>query len=608
VGNSAITLGQKTMAASIPVVLASDESTVLVNQPTASNLNVTIRESQPASQNATWTSATAQGTNLTINCTGYDTVVVQIDTNSGTFSAGKLAFYTAPGGNTIITGMRYGGITVLDNAQKYDAQQTHDLVASQQWTYRFNVSGLTQLFVNLSTAITGTGSVTLTAILATGSAPGPTTVGQSDASKLNATTLAATNAVVSATITSATPTGLILAIPCLGYTTVTVNIKSAASGTHTGGTIQFEGVGPGNFNSSITGIRQLDANATQFYDATSQQSLNLPNDARYIFQLNVAGLQTVNVVLSPAFTGTGSIIVSGIAINAPAPGPTTVGQSDASKLNATAVGATGAIASTTWTSATSLFTTLNIPCLGYSSVTVFIYVNGTVTGGGLVFLGSAVTGVANTMRLVGMREGQSTEQLYDASSVHTFASNTQFNYTFACGGLDAIQIELTPAITGAGSVQILARATAAPTPGPTTVGQSDPTKLNALVAKAAASIAVTNPAAGADWTATVTQAGVLQSLRARLVTNATVANRVPLFIINDDSARTVYASAPFTQTAGLTVDYIWGLALPINNTNGVSLVPIPQIVVMPNWIIKVVTTAIQAGDQWNPITYSLQTS
>src|SRR6266550_7199071 len=197
----------------------------------------------------------------------------------------------------------------------------------------------------------------------------------------NVPTLGAISAIVSTTITSATSTGTVLSIPCAGYSTVLVDIRALNSCT--GGTIQFEGVGPGAFNSSVTGMRQIDSNSQQFYDATSSQSLALSNDTRIIYQIPVAGLSTVNVILSPAFTGSGSILLAGRASNGSAPGPTTVGQSDASKLNATTLGAVKpAAATTTWNSSSS--PTVVVPCTGYGTVIANILVDaGTFSSGGL---------------------------------------------------------------------------------------------------------------------------------------------------------------------------------------------------------------------------------
>ncbi len=147
--------------------------------------------------------------------------------------------------------------------------------------------------------------------------------------------------------------------------------------------------------------------------------------------------------------------------------------------------------------------------------------------------------------------------------------------------------------------------------GPTTVGQSDPTKLNMTKATVASSFIVSNPAAGTDASGTVSVAGVLQTIHLRLVTSATSANRTPTFYVADPSSNILYRLQAFTQTAGLTIDYHLGLALPaqaVASPSGIVLGPIPSMAVGTGWLIGVATSGLQAGDQWSQFYYSLQSS
>src|SRR5213080_800466 len=170
---SAVTLGAKTSAASIPVVLASDEA------------NVPVVGASSGSQSATWTSANGAGTQIVVPCAGYATVTVNILSNGGTFNAGQLEFLAVNVNGTFsdITGMRQKLLTT----QLYDASNLHTLATNERWNYAFNVSGFINFYIYILTPISGTGSVTVAATPVAVSSPGPTTVGQSDASKLNAT-------------------------------------------------------------------------------------------------------------------------------------------------------------------------------------------------------------------------------------------------------------------------------------------------------------------------------------------------------------------------------------------------------------------------------------
>ena len=364
-----------------------------------------------------------------------------------------------------------GGANITLGA-KTSANSLPVVLASDEATLPVSIAGT--VAENLTQV--GGASVTLGAKTSANSIP---VVLASD--EANVPVIGAISAFASTTITSATSTGLVLSIPCAGYSTVLVDLRSL--NTCTGGMIQFEGVGPGNFNSSVMGMRQIDSSSQQFYDATSTQSLALSNDTRIIYQIPVAGLSTVNVILSPAFTGSGSILLAGRASNGSAPGPTTVGQSDATKLNATVTGAvttTGAISSAAnavWNSATPVSTTLTVSSAGMSAVKVeFSCDGGTFTQGIIAF---RVGGLL--YHVTGMRQSKFGEQLYDATSTFTPTPSANYIYWFEVGGLDNFVLVLEQAITGTGNVTISAKATAQPIPGPTTVGQSDASKLNATV-------------------------------------------------------------------------------------------------------------------------------
>lgn len=66
IGGSAVALGQTTMASSIPVAIASNQSAVTVAQATATNLNANVSQATAANLNATVVQGTAANLNATV--------------------------------------------------------------------------------------------------------------------------------------------------------------------------------------------------------------------------------------------------------------------------------------------------------------------------------------------------------------------------------------------------------------------------------------------------------------------------------------------------------------------------------------------------------------
>lgn len=110
-----------------------------------------------------------------------------------------------------------------------------------------------------------------------------------------------------------------------------------------------------------------------------------------------------------------------------------------------------------------------------------------------------------------------------------------------------------------------------------------------------------NPAAGADWSFTLTQAGTLQAIRARLACSAVVANRFIHFRITDPSGNIVYQTpGPTAQGAGQTITYNCIPGTPYSSADTSNfIVPIPEIPVGVGWVISSLTSALDAGDQWS---------
>src|SRR6266480_1968749 len=627
VGGAAISLGAKTSANSIPVVLASDEA----NVPTLGAISALV--------STTITSATSTGTVLSIPCAGYSTVLVDIRAlNSCT--GGTIQFEgVGPGSfNSSITGMRQ----IDSNSQQfYDATSTQSLALSNDTRiiYQIPVAGLSTVNVILSPAFTGSGSILLAGRASNGSAPGPTTVGQSDASKLNATTLGAVVPAASTTTWSSSGSPQVV-IPCAGYGTVIVNIL-VDGGTFSGGALTLTGFLADGTSMFMTGMRTNANTGIQFYDAGFGLTF-VSGASRYFYVLNCSGYTSVRVSANGPIVGTGTVQISAqVSVGTP-DGPTTVGQSDASKLNVTnqasvttnppsytagttnplsldvngglrTVGNTEVLATATWTSATPGATSLIVNCRGMGSLLVAISTtNVAFSAGQIRFLAGSEAFDLSGMRMGSTNFSLPVVQNYDAQNFHNFSNGDLWHYWFNVSGYDTFTIYLGTPIGGSGTATISVRGGTAPCSGPTTVGQSDPTKLNVSLGRAASSSTAGNPAAGTDFNITFGATGLFQTFRARFIASATAANRSMNFLIQDASGNTLYAQQmAFNVTASQGVDYYMGLALPLSavaNAGGQAYIPIPQMVVQSGWKVLVQTTNIQAGDQWSLLGYSLETS
>jgi hypothetical protein len=118
-------------------------------------------------------------------------------------------------------------------------------------------------------------------------------------------------------------------------------------------------------------------------------------------------------------------------------------------------------------------------------------------------------------------------------------------------------------------------------------------------------VAVADPAAGSDWSYTLAagQYWRLEGLRARLVTDATVATRLPQLEILPGGFLCILTRGTNAHTASLTVDYTagdWGIRSAA--TEALQYWPVPSdIRLREGNVIRVVTANLQAGDQWSLI-------
>jgi hypothetical protein len=116
------------------------------------------------------------------------------------------------------------------------------------------------------------------------------------------------------------------------------------------------------------------------------------------------------------------------------------------------------------------------------------------------------------------------------------------------------------------------------------------------------------PAAGVDFSIEVPtdQAWSIISISAQLVTDANVANRLPILRIRSGKDSSILFEVPATlaQAASLTRRYNWLRFSPMRESATVATLDSynlffpPDIQLKPGWIIESRTLGIQATDQW----------
>lgn len=127
--------------------------------------------------------------------------------------------------------------------------------------------------------------------------------------------------------------------------------------------------------------------------------------------------------------------------------------------------------------------------------------------------------------------------------------------------------------------------------------------IQAAVAPTTSIVTGNSPAAGAEATITI-PSGIyrIKTILFRLSASATVANRVPDFIINDPSGVRIYdVQSRFNQTASAAVIYylfhtsLFDTSLP---SSDVAIMPIPDLILAGGATISTSTPGLQAADQW----------
>jgi hypothetical protein len=111
-----------------------------------------ISGSQTALSSTSWTSATSANTANTISVTGYNTVTVALVATS-TFTGGIVTFEVSPDGTNWFP-------VAMARIDSYTVELAYTIVASTNRAWSTSVDGFTSFRVRLSTAITGTGTLT----------------------------------------------------------------------------------------------------------------------------------------------------------------------------------------------------------------------------------------------------------------------------------------------------------------------------------------------------------------------------------------------------------------------------------------------------------------
>jgi hypothetical protein len=119
-------------------------------------------------------------------------------------------------------------------------------------------------------------------------------------------------------------------------------------------------------------------------------------------------------------------------------------------------------------------------------------------------------------------------------------------------------------------------------------------------------VTIPAPAAGADPVIVVPANSNwrVESLSTSLVTDAVVANRVPHLVFDDGQGHVLF-NTPFAnnQIAASTVQYSAGASIVASSFDNAITACYPQhMLLLQGWRARMLTTALDAGDQWSAVT------
>lgn len=267
------TVGQKAMAASSPVVLASDQSSIPVTM------------TQPADLSTTGALAALNAAATLTGLSGASSAVLQV---LGTY-VGTVVLQTSPdGGTTWVT-------QVLRSEATTPAIETSVLASAAVGSWKAAIAGASQVRVLMSAYTSGTANVTLRA-----STAAPSTVGLNQT--VNLTTINGT-----AIIGQTTPGGATGSTPVVGISSSTnqivINGQSATAATLSalGGGIIVESGGSGTVCSFLVNLTAFTAGSSTGLDIFLQYSSDGGTNWNSIWQCE-------------AFTATGTAYIPAIYI------------------------------------------------------------------------------------------------------------------------------------------------------------------------------------------------------------------------------------------------------------------------------------------------------
>jgi hypothetical protein len=166
VGGSALAIGSHTSAASLPVVIASDQV-----------VNASVIDAFLAPVTTTWNSATAINTAQTLATAGYDTVIMTF-VPTAPITAGAITFEVYDG---------YNWLTLkAPRTDSYLTDTVFSLVGATTHSWQLSAAGYPQVRARLSTAIVGAGNVTVVSIVSSAPDVSLVTVGIDPGSTLPA--------------------------------------------------------------------------------------------------------------------------------------------------------------------------------------------------------------------------------------------------------------------------------------------------------------------------------------------------------------------------------------------------------------------------------------
>lgn len=352
---------------------------------------------------ATWTSATAQDTALTLAVDGYDSASLQL-TFSAAFDAGVLAFEHSVDGGT--TWFQVEGLFNISSSLIFDLDITG---YTDPVLVHFRLVEATHFRIRLYLELDGAGTLALCVRASAGD---------------------------SAMVTDPYAAGVLSSVQSrIGATD---NVEATGDGSLIAITKRLRTLLSGGFPAALGagGGLKVDGSGTAL--PVSATSLPLPTGAATSAKQDtiIGHIDGVEALLAgglPAALSNGRLKVE---------------QNAAEATDATA----------TWTSATAEGSTLSIACSGMNTVLLQYDKSGSITGGSLYFEASADGG--STWQAVRIFNSYYFGHEHGADSLSIEDALGGYSFTFPCAGYTHFHVALN-AFTGAGSVGLRLRASAA---------------------------------------------------------------------------------------------------------------------------------------------------